>query len=510
MNAGSRPQGGAVPRVDWHPRAEPPKGDALPMGAMVGIALLCVAAGVGVAFGAVSAVMLAAGAIGCMVVLYDFRVGVVMLILTLPISASDLFPHELFGLTGLNPMNLLMMGTLVSCAVHVAGDRRLKGIVPAELAWLYVAPLVLAAMLGMRHVGEIASAFFQMHEVSFYDAGGYLRDLLLKPMFLVLFSLLIAAGVLKTQRPERLLIPMVVSIWVMCLLVIIYVATANVSLSQLAGVYARQFLTPLGIHANDLGRLYAVAYGLVLFTWAESKDSRLTLPLVATMGLLVIALLLTFSRGAFLGFLIVNGLFVVWRASARTVVGALLIGAALAVLLPGAVLVRVQLGLGSGFDLDAMTAGRWNNIWLPIFDELANSPLWGNGLHSILWAEPMRSGQMFRVTHPHSAYLEVLLDMGLIGFALLCGYFLKVWKGFRALSRDQALSPELRGFFQGAAAGLIALAIANIAGSTLYPAVEQVYLWMAIGVMYGLRLRRPARASTSSPAFSSAATRHSR
>jgi O-antigen ligase len=105
----------------------------------------------------------------------------------------------------------------------------------------------------------------------------------------------------------------------------------------------------------------------------------------------------------------------------------------------------------------------------------------------------MRSGQMFRVTHPHSAYLEVFMDMGLLGTALVCGYFVKVWKGFRAFSSDPALSPELRGFFQGAAAGLIALAIANIAGSTLYPAVEQVYLWMAIGVMYGLRLRRPAR-----------------
>lgn len=489
MHAGARPQR-VLPGSGWQPQPSPPA-DALPVAAVLGIALACLLGGVGVALADVSAVMLAAGAIAGLVVLYDFRIGVVLLILTLPISASDLFPHELFGVTGLNPMNLLLVGTLVSSVFHVSGDRRLKGILPAELGWLYIVPIVLAALLGMRHVAEIAPGFFQFHEVSFYDGAGYLRDLLMKPMFFVVFALLIAAAVLRTRQPERLLLPMVLSIWVMCLLVILYVVTANVSLSQLAGVYARQFLTPLGIHANDLGRLYAVAYALVLFTWAESRNTRFAFPLVATMGLLVIALVLTFSRGAFLGFLIVNGVFLAWRASARTVVGALLVGGLLALALPGAVLMRVQLGLGSGFDLDAMTAGRWNGIWLPLMDSLAASPIWGNGLHSILWAEPMRSAQMFRVTHPHSAYLQVLLDMGVVGAAVLMAYFYRVLKGFRHLSRDPGVTPALRGFFQGAAAGLLALAIADIAGSTLYPAVEQVYLWMAVGLMYGLRLRRP-------------------
>ena len=42
------------------------------------------------------------------------------------------------------------------------------------------------------------------------------------------------------------------------------------------------------------------------------------------------------------------------------------------------------------------------------------------------------------------------------------------------------------------AAGLVALGVANFAGASWYPSDEQVFLWMAIGMMYGLRVRGPA------------------
>jgi len=38
------------------------------------------------------------------------------------------------------------------------------------------------------------------------------------------------------------------------------------------------------------------------------------------MGLVVVALILTFSRGAYLGFIVVNVLFLLWRRNARTLI----------------------------------------------------------------------------------------------------------------------------------------------------------------------------------------------
>jgi hypothetical protein len=79
--------------------------------------------------------------------------------------------------------------------------------------------------------------------------------------------------------------------------------------------------------------------------------------------------------------------------------------------------------------------------------------------------------------------------MGIAGLILVCAYFVQLWKGFRALGVDPSLSPTLRGFFQGAAAGLASLLVADIVGSRLTPSAEQVFLWLAIGMMYGQRAR---------------------
>jgi len=231
---------------------------------------------------------------------------------------------------------------------------------------------------------------------------------------------------------------------------------------------------------------------LLLFVWAQSRNPRLSMPLLVSMGVLVVALVLTFSRGSFLAFILVNGLFVLWRGSAKTVLVAGLVALALLVLLPGAVYMRVQLGLGD-FDLDAFTAGRLNHIWLPLLPELWHSPIYGNGLGSIMWTEAMRSGQVYRVTHPHNAYLQALLDVGIVGLVLLCAYWVHVWKGFRRFAADASLAPELRGLYQGAAAALLALAVANMVGSSLMPVTDQVFVWMAVGMMYGQRLGRVAR-----------------
>jgi O-antigen ligase len=105
----------------------------------------------------------------------------------------------------------------------------------------------------------------------------------------------------------------------------------------------------------------------------------------------------------------------------------------------------------------------------------------------------MHQGTILPVGHPHNAYLGAFLDMGVVGLVLLCAYFFHVWRNLRKLAADPSLSPEIRGLFAGAAAGLVGFLIAGFAGSALTPVTEQVYLWFAIGMMYG-QLARRARA----------------
>jgi O-antigen ligase len=460
-----------------------------------GIALLGALCGVVLAAGGMTAFYLCGSVLACAFVLADFRCGVVLLILLMPLSGSStLFPHEMFGIVGLNPLNLLLAGTCCSWLLHSFAAGSPRHLLPRPLLWLYVVPILVAGAIGTRHIHEIAPTLLVVYQgLDFADAMSYLREMTLKPLLLVIFALLVAAAAAKSARPARFLLPAVVSMTSMAVIVPGYVLLSGIGLHALASSDDRGFLSTLGLHANDLGRLYAIAYALLLFTWAEARDMPRRWVLLAAAALTVVALVLTFSRGAFVELAVVSALFVLWRRSPRTLAFAALVALAAVVLAPAAVYQRMATGEGAG--LDAISAGRLNGLWLPLLPEVLRHPLFGSGTSSILWSGAMRQGagyQVLAVTHPHNAYLESLLDMGVVGTALLCAYFVHVWKRLRELSTDPRLEPALRGFFQGAAAGLVGMLVSDFTDSSLAPRPEQAFLWLALGMMYGVCARRTA------------------
>ena len=341
--------------------------------ALGGLALLGVFWGSAVAVADWNALYLCVSLLGCVFILRDFRIGVVLLILLMPISRSDLFPHAMLGITGLNPLNLLLVATLGSCLLHGLSDGSMRRLVPRPLLWLYIVPILIAGALGSRHVGDIAPFYFMDGQLEFNSVAGYLRELALKPLLMLVYALLVGAAVSKAAEPEKFLVPILISIWVMGSMVIVFVFLSGVTLSHMATQSERNLLTTLvGLHANELGRLYLTAYALLLFTWAESKDRGLKLALLASKGLVVVALMITFSRSAFVGFIVVNALFLLWRRNAKTLIFAGLLAAVALLLLPAAVYDRVTTGFGDG--LNAITAGRTGSIWLPLLPEVLRSP----------------------------------------------------------------------------------------------------------------------------------------
>lgn len=463
----------AVPRYHW-----------LSLAVVVAVAM-----GATIAFGGADASLVCLSLLILVFVLLDFRVGVVLLMALTPISASSLVPHSIGGYTGLNPIYLLLGATLAAAWLR---SRHLSRLVPPPLLWLYLVPLILAALIGSGHVQEIAPQLMIERLLSFDDAQGYLRDQLIKPLQPVAVALLIGPAIAKSRKPEYMLLPILVSIVALCLLVIGFVLYSGANLEMLSSPHSREFFLPLGIHANDLGRLCTFAYALLLFVWAGtrtgSRSGGLKLTLGLALALTVAALVCTFSRGAFLGFALVNALFLLSHGKG----GSLLLGAAglaaVALVVPAVIFDRITVGWDDG--LNAISAGRVDDIWLPLLPELWRHPLIGNGLGSIAWSDAMRGGHTLLVTHPHSAYLQTLLDMGVLGLAALGSYFTLVWREFRLLSRAAESDPLLRGFFAGASAGLASLLLSGISGGGLAPGLEQSYLWLAIGMMYGCRRRR--------------------
>ena len=167
-----------------------------------GIVLLGVLWGAVVAIAGLNALYLCVSLIGCAFILRDFRIGVVLLILLMPVSNSSVFPHAMLGITGLNPLNLLLVGTLFSCLFHGLFDGSLRRFLPRPLVWLYILPIVAAGVIGSRHVGEIAPAFYIQELVDFDNVTGYVRDMVAKPLFMVIFALLVGAKQTLHFRPN--------------------------------------------------------------------------------------------------------------------------------------------------------------------------------------------------------------------------------------------------------------------------------------------------------------------
>src|SRR5262245_35576369 len=125
------------------------------VGIVAGAGLLILFWGLAIAVAEVNAVLLFASPLACPLILLGFRVGVVLLIVLMPLSQSALFPHQMAGITGLNPINVLLVATFGSYLLRALADRGLKRFLPPKLLWLYLVPFFVAGFLGSRHVGEI-------------------------------------------------------------------------------------------------------------------------------------------------------------------------------------------------------------------------------------------------------------------------------------------------------------------------------------------------------------------
>ncbi|MGZ5072720.1 MAG: O-antigen ligase family protein [Usitatibacter sp.] len=476
-------------------------GSMTPMkwGLVAGFVLLGLAWGAFVAFQALSAALICLAAIVFVFTIRDFRVGVLVMILIMPISSSYMFPRAMFGVTGLNPLNVLLVGTFLSFLLVAMGKRSVPTVIPSWVFLVYVLSIVLAGVNGMGHTQLIPQIFFDSDSIEFRNNVGYIRDTVVKPLILIAYAFLVGAAYARAREPRKFVVPMMVSMWLMGFMVIGYFLYSNVKFGELAGEYARHFLSPLGMHANDLGRLYVTAIAILLFTWDRTRRPVLKTLLFLSMGLIAIALVLTFSRNAFMTMALAFAMFLVSRRrNVKLVLAAAVLIPIALVFTPGAIWYRLEMGAGEG--AAGVSAGRISDIWTPLIPEMFDRPFFGHGLSSVLWSQPMRLGEMMEVTHPHSAYIGALHDFGVIGAILLLAFWFTVWKGFRKLVKDPALQPEEQGFFEGCAAALVTFMVAGFVGSSFAPVPEQSFLWLGVGLMFGVQARRKAEAEAAKPA----------
>lgn len=434
--------------------------------------------------GALPVLLLLMFLVSAVYAMFDYRLGVLAAVMVLPLAGTVIMPHSLGGMKGLNPLNLLALATIFSLLISIP-FRRKPLLMPASARpfWYYVALLVFGGLWGAMHFSQ-KSVYT---ETAFDSAPGYLRDVLLRPLLMLTITYVLAIAVANAKRPSRFLVLIFIAALTLPLVVIGFVAVSHVPLSVLASSTARTFLSRLGMHANEFGLLFNTVLALVLFCLFGKIGGWAKTMLLGLAGVLLVAILLTFSRGAFLGSALVVVFLLISQRRFRAMAAVICFVAAGSLFMPKAVVQRATTDISTG-DVSTISAGRVEGIWVPLLSEIPRSPLIGRGMSSILWSEASRTGRIPPFGHPHNAYLGVLLDFGLLGVLVIGAFYRHIWTLYGRLAQryQDTIWSE---FFKGARVGILVMLIQLVTDDRFTPTSSQVFFWISYGVALGMSAR---------------------
>jgi hypothetical protein len=494
-----------------------PRADRQPV--MVFFAVLAVAAlsvVAGELYGPLAAVATPFAIALLVAALRDYRVAIWLTVFMLPIAPTNLIPKDLIGISPVYIVYALVLMTVSSLLVTGA-LRPGRLVIPRwpRMFWLYVLVVVGAAIHGSFNLEAIPDYFVALNVITSNGLRDYLIVTMLNPAMQLVVAFMLSIAIRSANRPAMYLVPVFASATIYALVVFWFALTSGSSLNDLASQDSRQYLSGTGLHANELGLLLNTAMALALFSFAAVRRLALRLTLGILAAVLGLAVLLTFSRGAWLGTLAVIGYLLFVRRNFILFGAALLLLPVAAMLMPASVAERATHEMGSN-NVDAVSSGRVDDIWLPLLPEIARHPLTGGGSGSILWSEAAREQNILPVGHPHSAYLGALLDLGVIGAAVILMFFRHMWRQHRRLAR-QVPDRFWQGFFNGAAACILLLFVQGMTDDSFLPGRTQPYLWIGYGVAIGFasrfkarehaRARAPATAPAPAPATAGFNTR---
>ncbi|HEV8694819.1 MAG TPA: O-antigen ligase family protein, partial [Lysobacter sp.] len=431
-----------------------------------------------------------------LMVLADYRIGVVALTIVLPWANSPLLPRA----QGLNVVTYLVLLSLVSLVVPKLFKRQSIVGLPRPVLWLYLLPVCIGMVVAWPHIPEGAFNLAGSEIAASYTQTEFLKIRFLKPMGWVIYALLLANAVRDSQRPERWLAAFAASSLLPVAVVFTGVAMFGGDLSALQA--RRGFLSSFGMHANDFGFLLMTECVPLLFVMAAAKGVARA-AWAAVLALTVTALVLTFSRGAWLGFFVALMVFVVHRRQVRAALILVPLIAIAAAFAPQAVTDRLMTGFGEGRDSllhsqrDELSAGRVAS-WNLLAPEVLRSPIVGRGIGSTAWSTAVRD-RLYQAAHPHNLFLAIVMDLGLVGLLALGVLYLTYLRAFRRLAADEALTPPVRAFFAGAGATVVGILAMGMTNGDFMPSGQQTFYWFSLGMLFAYWRRaqqpRPATAA---------------
>ena len=401
------------------------------------------------------------------------------LILLMAFMAHEDMPKNIAGIQGLNLWNVLFFNVFL---VYLL-SRRSQGLrwdLPRYFNWLLV------LYLGIILVG-FTRAIFDRRNIPEISVADLVSDELINTVKWVFPALLVYDGC-RTRSQAQL-------VFVTLLLLQFFIAAQIVKkmpLSMAFGTMDRQYMRDrrrlsdeLGFSADDMSTVLAGTSWGIVAALPLVRKKKYKLMLLPAVGLVILGQAMTGGRAGYAAWgatgLIMCAL--KWRKCLLLAPVAVML---LPVVFPAAA-ERMMVGFGEkdasgqiSRDDNKITSGR-SRIWPFVIDKIGTSPLIGHGRLAMkrtgLTAK-MRNDLGESFPHPHSLYLETLLDNGLLGaipIALFWGTVL-VLSG-RLFRMEDPLHSAIGGL---TLALVLTQLISGVGSQHYYPTESKMAHWVAM------------------------------
>src|SRR6266478_6930968 len=322
-------------------------------------------------------------------------------------------PRSMFGIQGLNPWNLLLLVIILAWLAQ-RGREGLIGHPPRTFV------LLLLAFVAVVTIGFVRLMIDRQALPTDDSTAGLISEYLVNTLKWIIPGLLLFDG---CRSRSRFLwgVFSILSLYVLLSLQVIRWMPFDALLSQdlLARQSQKILRAETGYYRVDLSVMLAGA------SWALIAAQSLVVSLHRRTLVLISALSVAFAQALTGG----RGGYVAWAVAGLTLTllrwpRYLLLAPVLAIalsLVPGVSgrilegIVDSQTSGSEELDVDTVTAGR-NNIWPPVIDKIASEPIVGYGRRAMErtgLSTAIESEEL--VIQPHNAYLEMLLENGLVG-----------------------------------------------------------------------------------------------
>ncbi|MFT5561514.1 MAG: O-antigen ligase [Candidatus Azotimanducaceae bacterium] len=415
------------------------------------------------------------------------------LVLSMAIVERPDFPKQVFGIPGFNPWNLLMFTAVLAYMVDKSKSAEFRVAPTMKFLMVFYPTFILIAFL--REIGDLSGIieFAAYLGAKPMTARGIFIDDFVNTIKYMVPGFLIYFGCNNKLQIREAAIAILAMNFMLALLTIKSMGfDALGSGSEMEQTAIRRLDRDVGYFRSDLAILLAGG-GWAIFALSRYVESRLlAIALLIASGICALAIGLSGGRMGMAAWGILALCFGALRWKSILIYGPLLF--VLVVSFVPAVQDRFMQGIGDSetsenasegdIDMSSVTSGR-SIIWPEVIDEIMESPFLGHGrraMQRIGLSQRLGEDYDKPFAHPHNAYLQLLLDNGLlIGIPVLL-LFLSLLKSSLKMMLDKSCS-EFPLVGSISFAFILSFLVGAIAQQSFYPFIGSVSLWASVGLL---------------------------